>query len=152
MDEDALATFRRAHVGIVFQAFHLVPTMTALENVALPLELAGADDAFDRAEAALAEVGLKDRVEHFPAQLSGGEQQRVALARAMIGDPDLLLADEPTGNLDTATGDEVVDLMFDHAAQAGASLILITHNDALAARCGRTAYMQDGRLNGGRPA
>jgi putative ABC transport system ATP-binding protein len=152
MDEDALATFRRAHVGIVFQAFHLVATMTALENVALPLELAGADDAFARAAAALAEVGLGERLEHFPAQLSGGEQQRVALARALIGRPDLLLADEPTGNLDTATGEEVVDLMFAHAAEAGASLILITHNDALAARCHRIVHMQDGRLNGAHPA
>ncbi len=152
MDEDKLATFRRRHVGIVFQAFHLVPTMTALENVALPLELAGAADAFDRAAAALAEVGLAERVEHFPAQLSGGEQQRVALARALIGNPGLLLADEPTGNLDTATGDEVVDLMFAHAEEAGASLILITHNDALTERCDRTVFMQDGRLNGMQPA
>jgi len=152
MDEDELATFRRHHVGIVFQSFHLVPTMTALENVALPVELAGAADAFERARAALVEVGLKDRVEHFPAQLSGGEQQRVALARAMIGQPGLLLADEPTGNLDTATGDEVIDLMFAHAAEAGASLILITHNDSLAARCRRTVTMRDGRLDGGRPA
>ena len=152
MDEDELAIFRRDHVGIVFQAFHLVPTMTALENVALPLELAGAPDAFERAGAALAEVGLTPRVEHFPAQLSGGEQQRVALARALIGRPGLLLADEPTGNLDSATGDEVVELMFDHAAEAGASLILITHNDALAARCHRIVHMQDGRLNGMRPA
>ncbi len=152
MDEDKLATFRRDHVGIVFQAFHLVPTMTALEDVALPLELAGAADASVRAAAALAEVGLAERVEHFPAQLSGGEQQRVALARALIGDPGLLLADEPTGNLDTATGDEVVDLMFAHAVEAGASLILITHNDALTERCDRTVFMQDGRLNGMQPA
>ena len=148
MDEDELAAFRRGHVGIVFQAFHLVPTMTALENVALPLELAGDENAFDRAREALGEVGLAERLEHFPAQLSGGEQQRVALARAMIGNPSLLLADEPTGNLDTTTGDEVVDLMFAHAAEAGASLILITHNDALSARCDRTVHMQDGRLNG----
>jgi putative ABC transport system ATP-binding protein len=152
MDEDDLATFRRAHVGIVFQAFHLVATMTALENVALPLELAGAGDAFARAAAALAEVGLGERLEHFPAQLSGGEQQRVALARALIGRPDLLLADEPTGNLDTTTGDEVVDLMFAHAAEAGASLILITHNDALSARCHRIVHMRDGRLDGDPPA
>jgi len=152
MDEDQLATFRRRHVGIVFQSFHLVATMTALENVALPLELAGAPDAFERAEAALNEVGLKDRVAHFPAQLSGGEQQRVALARAMIGRPDLLLADEPTGNLDTATGDEVIELLFAHAAEAGASLILITHNAALAARCRRTVTLRDGRLDGGQPA
>ena len=148
MDEDALAAFRRDHVGIVFQAFHLVPTMTALENVALPLELAGADDAFDRAQTALGEVGLDERVEHFPAQLSGGEQQRVALARAMIGEPGLLLADEPTGNLDTSTGDEVVELLFGHAQEAGAGLILITHNEALAARCDRTVHMRDGRLDG----
>ena len=148
MDEDDLATFRRDHVGIVFQAFHLVPTMTALENVALPLELAGAGDAFDRARAGLSEVGLDARVEHFPAQLSGGEQQRVALARAMIGEPGLLLADEPTGNLDTTTGDEVVELLFGHAQEAGASLILITHNEALAARCDRTVHMRDGRLDG----
>ncbi|MEM7122143.1 MAG: ABC transporter ATP-binding protein [Pseudomonadota bacterium] len=148
MDEDALAAFRRDHVGIVFQAFHLVPTMTALENVALPLELAGADDAFERAQTALGEVGLDERVEHFPAQLSGGEQQRVALARAMIGEPGLLLADEPTGNLDTSTGDEVVELLFGHAQEAGAGLILITHNEALAARCDRTVHMRDGRLDG----
>ena len=148
MDEDALAAFRRDHVGIVFQAFHLVPTMTALENVALPLELAGEADAFDRARAGLSEVGLDPRVEHFPAQLSGGEQQRVALARAMIGRPGLLLADEPTGNLDTTTGDEVVELLFRHAQEAGASLILITHNEALTARCDRTVHMRDGRLDG----
>ena len=146
MDEDALARFRREHVGIVFQAFHLVPTMTALENVAVPLEFAGRRDAFARAEAALAAVGLGHRTGHYPGQLSGGEQQRVALARATVAEPPLLLADEPTGNLDRATGAAVMDLLFGLQARLGTTLLLITHDEALAARCGRVVRMEDGRV------
>ncbi|MBX9700844.1 MAG: ABC transporter ATP-binding protein [Acetobacteraceae bacterium] len=149
MGEDALARFRRTTVGIVFQAFHLVPTMTALENVAVPLEFAGRRDAFDRAEAALAAVGLAHRLGHYPGQLSGGEQQRVALARATVAEPPLLLADEPTGNLDGATGSAVMELLFSLRARLGTTLLLITHDPALAARCGRVLRMADGLLDAG---
>jgi putative ABC transport system ATP-binding protein len=146
LDEDALARFRRDEVGIVFQAFHLVPTMTALENVAIPLEFAGRRDAFDRAAAALAEVGLGHRLEHYPGQLSGGEQQRVALARAVVAEPRLILADEPTGNLDRTTGTVVMDLLFGLRARMGTTLLLITHDPALAERCGRQVRIEDGRI------
>jgi len=146
MDEDSLALFRRDAFGIVFQAFHLIPTMTALENVAVPLELAGRADAFELAEAELAAVGLAGRVAHYPAQLSGGEQQRVALARALVAKPGLLLADEPTGNLDSETGGQIIELLFALAADRGATLMLITHDPALAARCGRTVALADGRI------
>ncbi|MGE0748561.1 MAG: ABC transporter ATP-binding protein [Rhodospirillales bacterium] len=146
LDEDALALFRRRAVGIVFQNFHLVPTMTAVENVAIPLELAGNRDAFDRAREGLAAVGLSHRFTHYPGQLSGGEQQRVALARAFAHAPRLLLADEPTGNLDGTTGDAVVDLLFDLSARHGTTLVLITHNDALAHRCSRVIRLADGLI------
>ena len=146
LDEDGLALFRRARVGIVFQAFHLVPTMTALENVAVPLELAGRADAFARAEACLDQVSLGHRLSHYPGQLSGGEQQRVALARAFAPEPDLLLADEPTGNLDGETGRAVIDLMFDLRAHHGTTLLLITHDPELAARCARRIHLVDGRV------
>ncbi len=146
LDEDALARIRLANVGIVFQAFHLIPSMTALENVAMPLELAGDDAAFAKAEAALREVGLGHRLTHLPGQLSGGEQQRVALARAFAPRPRLLLADEPTGNLDQATGEVVMQLLFDLRARLGATLLLITHDAGLAARCDRTVHMADGRV------
>ncbi|MEM7472313.1 MAG: ABC transporter ATP-binding protein [Pseudomonadota bacterium] len=144
MGEDALARFRRDHMGIVFQSFHLIPTMTALENVALPLELAGEPDAFARAEAELATVGLAERAGHYPSQMSGGEQQRVALARAVVARPALLLADEPTGNLDAATGEMVMDLLFKLRDQTGATLILVTHAPELAARCDRIVQLRDG--------
>jgi putative ABC transport system ATP-binding protein len=147
MDEDALARFRRDHMGIVFQSFHLIPTMTAIENVALPLELAGARDAFDRAAAELEAVGLASRARHYPAQLSGGEQQRVALARAAAPRPKLLLADEPTGNLDGATGAAIVDLLFGLVERHGATLVLVTHDAGLAARCRRVVRLRDGRLD-----
>ena len=146
LDEDGLARLRRRHVGIVFQAFHLIPTMSALENVAIPLELAGRADAFDAAAAVLARVGLAERLAHYPAQLSGGEQQRVAIARAVVGEPQLLLADEPTGNLDQATGDIVIDCLFAEHARQGTSLLLITHDPRLAERCGRQLHMSDGRI------
>jgi putative ABC transport system ATP-binding protein len=152
MDEDALARFRRETVGIVFQAFHLVPTMTALENVAVPLEFAGRQDAFARAEAALAAVGLGHRLRHYPGQLSGGEQQRVALARATVAEPPLLLADEPTGNLDRRTGAQVMDLLFGLRERLGTTLLLITHDPALAERCGRVVHMEDGRIVADAPA
>jgi putative ABC transport system ATP-binding protein len=148
MDEDALARFRRDNLGIVFQAFHLIPTMTALENVAVPLEFAGRTDAFERAGKALARVGLGHRLDHYPGQLSGGEQQRVALARAVVAEPSLLLADEPTGNLDSATGLMVMDLLFEIRAQLGTTLLLITHDKTLAARCERQLSMGDGRVIG----
>lgn len=146
LDEDALARFRRGNVGIVFQAFHLVPTMTALENVAVPLELAGAKDAFARAEAELRQVGLAHRLDHYPGQLSGGEQQRVALARAFVARPRLLLADEPTGNLDQTTGRTIVDLLFDLHDRHGTTLVLVTHDPGLAARCRRVVRVEDGRI------
>ena len=146
MDEDALARFRRDNMGIVFQSFHLIPTMTALENVATPLELAGVGDAFDRAHEALSAVGLDARADHYPAQMSGGEQQRVALARAAAPRPAILLADEPTGNLDSATGDMIVDLLFSLTEQHGATLVLVTHSRSLAARTSRTVGLRDGRL------
>jgi putative ABC transport system ATP-binding protein len=146
LGEDALARFRRDHIGIVFQAFHLVPAMTALENVAIPLELAGRRDALPCARDALAEVGLAARADHYPSQLSGGEQQRVALARAFAPRPELLLADEPTGNLDSETGRHVIELMFRLRAERGATLLLITHDPALAARCARIVAMADGRI------
>jgi putative ABC transport system ATP-binding protein len=146
MDEDALARMRREAVGIVFQAFHLISTMTALENVAVPLELAGVRDAMARARTALEEVGLAHRLTHLPGQLSGGEQQRVALARAFAPRPRLLLADEPTGNLDQSTGDAVMDLLFRLRAENGTALMLITHDAHLAARCSRRVHLADGRV------
>jgi putative ABC transport system ATP-binding protein len=146
MSEDVLALFRRAHIGIVFQAFHLIPTMTALENVATPLELAGDKRAFAIAQTALEEVGLGHRLKHYPGQLSGGEQQRVALARAVAPQPDILLADEPTGNLDTETGAKVIDLLFGMQRRRGATLLLITHDQALARRCDRIIHLADGRI------
>jgi putative ABC transport system ATP-binding protein len=147
LDEDALARLRRDDVGIVFQNFHLIPTMTALENVAVPLELAGHPDAFDRARAELQAVGLAHRLDHRPGQLSGGEQQRVALARAFVIRPRLLLADEPTGNLDRATGQAVIDLLFARHRELGTTLVLVTHDLDLAGRCSRVVHMQDGRLS-----
>jgi len=146
MNEDALARFRRENMGIVFQSFHLIPTMTALENVATPLELAGDREAFKKAEAELEAMGLADRRHHYPAQLSGGEQQRVALARAAAPRPRILLADEPTGNLDTATGEIIMDLLFNLRDRHGATLILVTHAPDLAARCDRTLELRDGAL------
>ena len=149
MDEDQLAVFRRDHMGVVFQSFHLIPTMTALENVATPLELAGAADAFDRAEAELGAVGLSARADHYPAQMSGGEQQRVALARAVAPRPDILLADEPTGNLDGANGQAIMDLLFGLRDRHGATLILVTHARDLAARCDRVLRLRDGHADDG---
>jgi len=146
MDEDALARFRLKHVGVVFQSFHLIPTMTALENVATPLELAGDPAAFDKAADELAAVGLAARQDHYPAQLSGGEQQRVALARAAVTRPKILLADEPTGNLDGATGAAIVNLLFDLRDRHGATLVLVTHEAELAARCDRVVRLRDGQL------
>lgn len=146
LDEDGLASFRGDRVGILFQSFHLIPTMTALENVALPLELAADRDAFPAAAALLREVGLEHRTTHYPGQLSGGEQQRVALARALVNRPRLLLADEPTGNLDGDTGRAVVDLIFAASAARGMTLLLITHDAGLAARCERHVVMEGGRL------
>ena len=146
LSEDALAGLRRARIGIVFQSFHLIPTMTALENVAIPLELAGRRDAFAAAGAALAAVGLSHRLIHYPGQLSGGEQQRVAIARAFIAGPKLLLADEPTGNLDAATGRLVIDCLFEHQARHGTTLLLITHDPSIAERCERQVGLLDGRI------
>lgn len=146
LDEDGLALFRRDTMGIVFQAFHLVPTMTAVENVAVPLEFAGRRDAFERAEAELEAVGLGHRLQHYPGQLSGGEQQRVALARAVAMEPKLLLADEPTGNLDSDTGQQIIDLLFDLADKRDATLMLITHDATLAARCDRNIKLADGQI------
>jgi putative ABC transport system ATP-binding protein len=146
LDEDGLARFRRDTIGIVFQSFHLIPTMNALENVAIPLELAGRRDAFEAAQAGLAAVGLAHRVLHYPGQLSGGEQQRVALARAFAAGPKLLLADEPTGNLDTATGHQIIDLLFALSRARGTTLLLITHDRDLAQRCDRIVHMADGRI------
>jgi putative ABC transport system ATP-binding protein len=146
LDEDALARFRGRRIGIVFQAFHLVPTMTALENVALPLELADKPDAHARAEAELEAVGLGHRLHHYPAQLSGGEQQRVAIARAIAPDPAILVADEPTGNLDEATGRQIVDLLFALKRDRGATLVLVTHDPGLARLCDRTVSLRSGRV------
>jgi len=152
LDEDGLALFRRQNMGIVFQNFHLVPTMTAIENVAIPSEFAGHDDAFDRARDNLAAVGLGHRLDHYPGQLSGGEQQRVALARAFVASPRVLLADEPTGNLDRATGETVIDLLFSLAGKNGTTLLLITHDSAIGARCAREIRIADGRASDGAPA
>jgi putative ABC transport system ATP-binding protein len=146
LGEDALALFRGRHIGIVFQSFHLIPTMTARENVALPLELAGRADAFSRAEAELRNVGLGQRMDHYPSQLSGGEQQRVAIARAVAPDPAILVADEPTGNLDEATGGSIVDLIFALRRERGATLALVTHDLALAAACDATVRLRAGRI------
>tara|TARA_Y100001960_G_C14695715_1_gene838926 strand:+ start:291 stop:1001 length:711 start_codon:yes stop_codon:yes gene_type:complete len=145
-NEDTLALFRRRHIGIVFQAFHLIPAMTALENVAVPLELSGDRRAFDSAQEKLAALGLQDRVDHYPSQLSGGEQQRVALARAFVTEPELILADEPTGNLDTETGKQIIDLMFKVRAKSKTTLMLITHDMAVANRCDRVVRLKDGRI------
>ncbi len=152
MGEDRLARFRGQRIGIVFQSFHLIPTMTALENVAAPLELAGARDAFARAAAELALVGLSDRQRHYPDQLSGGEQQRVALARALAPRPSVVIADEPTGNLDEATGGAIIELLFAARARNGSTLVLVTHDPALAARCNRTLRMRSGHLEAATPA
>lgn len=146
LDEDALARARRGRIGIVLQAFHLLPTMTALENVAVPMELAGIDDPFGRAAKELEAVGLGHRLTHYPSQLSGGEQQRVAIARAMAAAPKIIFADEPTGNLDGSTGSSIIDLLFERRAALGATLLIITHDPALAARCDRVIAMQDGHV------
>ena len=148
LNEDALALFRRQTIGIVFQNFHLIPTMTAVENVALPLELSSAGDAVTRAEAALIAVWLGQRLGHYPAELSGGEEQRVAVARAFVASPRLLLADEPTGNLDRKTGAAVMDLLFDLASARGTTLMLVTHEESLASRCERVIRLEDGCLTG----
>ena len=148
LNEDALARFRRSHMGVVFQSFHLIPTMTALENVATPLELAGKHDAFDRAEEELRAVGLGHRLDHYPAQMSGGEQQRVALARAAAPRPQILLADEPTGNLDGVNGQAIMEMLFGLRDRHGATLILVTHAPELAARCDRVIRLADGRIEG----
>ncbi len=146
LDEDGLAQARRGRIGIVLQAFHLLPTMTATENVATPMELAGSEDASARARAELEAVGLGHRTDHYPTQLSGGEQQRVAIARAIAPRPDLIFADEPTGNLDVTTGEEIVDLLFARRAETGATLLIITHDRALAERCERVLTMADGKI------
>lgn len=146
LDEDALALVRRDRLGIVLQSFHLLPTMTAEENVAVPLELSGADNPFGRAKAELEAVGLGHRLHHYPSQLSGGEQQRVAIARAVAPRPSIIFADEPTGNLDRATGADIVELLFERRKSAGATLIIITHDESLAERCERVLEMQDGRI------
>ncbi len=146
MGEDALARFRRDHMGVVFQSFHLIPTMTALENVATPLELAGVADAFERAETELKQVGLGSRLNHYPSQLSGGEQQRVALARAAAPHPAILLADEPTGNLDGTTGQAIMDLLFGLRDRHGSTLVLVTHAPELAERCDRIVRLRDGAI------
>ena len=148
LDEDALARFRGRNVGIVFQSFHLIPTMTALENVAVPLELAGLADAHERAEKELSAVGLRERLSHYPAELSGGEQQRVAVARALAPNPAILVADEPTGNLDEDTGRQIIDLLFAGHADRGTTLVLVTHDQALAARCERVVRLRSGRIDG----
>jgi len=152
LDEDALARARRGRIGIVLQSFHLLPTMTALENVAVPLELAGVSDAFARAADELRAVGLGHRIDHYPSQLSGGEQQRVAIARAVAPRPTILFADEPTGNLDATTGVTIMDLLFDRQRAAGATLVIITHDPALADRCGRIIEMRDGQIVSDRAA
>ena len=147
MNEDRLARFRRDHMGIVFQSFHLIPTMTALENVAIPLELASVAEAFERARAELEAVGLGDRCDHYPAQMSGGEQQRVALARASAPRPEILLADEPTGNLDGSTGEAIMDLLMQLRDRHGATLVMVTHSPELAARCDRVVRLRDGKID-----
>jgi len=147
MNEDQLALFRRDNMGVVFQSFHLIPTMTALENVATPLELAGAKDAFARAEAELRAMRLGDRIDHYPSQMSGGEQQRVALARASAPRPRILLADEPTGNLDETNGQAIIDLLFDLRDRHGATLVMVTHSNELANRCDRVVRLRDGRID-----
>ena len=146
LDQDGLARFRRDHIGLIFQSFHLIPAMTALENVAIPLDLLGRSDGVARAREGLIAVGLGQRLGHYPAQLSGGEQQRVALARAIVANPTLLLADEPTGNLDGATGAQIIELIFAGSARLGSTLILVTHDPALAARCDRIISLADGRI------
>jgi putative ABC transport system ATP-binding protein len=148
LNEDALARFRGRHVGIVFQSFHLIPTMTALENVAVPLELSGVSHAQERAREELAAVGLNERIHHYPAELSGGEQQRVALARALAPHPQIVVADEPTGNLDEDTGNQIIDLLFAGHAKRNTTLILVTHDPALAARCARVVRLRSGRIDG----
>lgn len=152
LSEDDLALWRRETVGIVFQAFRLIPTMTALENVAVPLELAGKPKAFERAKAALEQVGLGHRLTHYPDQLSGGEQQRVALARAFVIEPKLLIADEPTGNLDGTTGTAIMDLLFSLRDRFGTTLLLVTHDQSLAQRCDRTVRVRDGQIDLGAAA
>ena len=147
MSEDKLALFRQSHVGIVFQDFHLIPTMTAIENAAMPLEFAGRDDAFERAHTELEAVGLGHRLDHYPSQLSGGEQQRVALARAFTPEPSILLADEPTGNLDGETGQKIMDLLFSLKDRCNTTMVLVTHQPELAMRCSRTITMQDGKIS-----
>lgn len=149
LNEDALARFRRQNMGIVFQSFHLIPTMTALENVATPLELAGERNAFDMARAALDQVGLSHRMTHYPSQMSGGEQQRVALARAVVARPKILLADEPTGNLDGTNGAAIMDLLFSLQEEYGATLVLVTHDPTLAECCDRSVRLVDGRVQDG---
>ena len=146
MNEDALALFRRDNMGVVFQSFHLIPTMTAVENVATPLELAGVKDAFERARSELSDVGLNHRPDHYPSQMSGGEQQRVALARASVARPKILLADEPTGNLDGTNGNAIMDLLFGLRDKHGATLVLVTHSDVLAARCDQIIRLEDGLI------
>lgn len=146
MNEDQLALFRLENIGIVLQSFHLIPTMTALENVSVPLELSGRRDARDRAAEILGDVGLDHRLSHYPTQLSGGEQQRVALARAMAAEPKILFADEPTGNLDGATGHKIIDLIFSLQEKYGTTLILITHDPSLAAKCHDTIHIEDGLI------
>ena len=146
LDEDELARARRGRIGIVLQAFHLLPTMTALENVAIPLELAGLEDPFGRAQSELVAVGLGHRLTHYPSQLSGGEQQRVAIARAMAAGPQIIFADEPTGNLDGSTGTSIIDLLFARRAALGATLLIITHDPELARKCDRVISMQDGHV------
>lgn len=152
MNEDQLARFRSEYMGVVFQSFHLIPTMTALENVATPLELAGDRKAFAKAEAELKAVGLGDRIDHYPSQMSGGEQQRVALARASAPRPRILLADEPTGNLDETNGRAIMDLLFDLRDRHGATLIMVTHSADLAARCDRVIRLRDGRIDAAKAA
>ena len=150
MDEDALARFRQTNIGIVFQSFHLIPTLTAFENVTLPLELAGMDkDYLEKAETALANVGLAHRLDHYPGQLSGGEQQRVALARAVVAQPPVLLADEPTGNLDQSNGSQIMDLIFGLKESLGVTLIMVTHDMSLAQRCDRIIPLRDGMIDVG---
>jgi putative ABC transport system ATP-binding protein len=148
LDEDALARFRGRHIGIVFQSFHLIPTMTALENVAVPLELAGIADARERARDELAAVGLSERLSHYPVELSGGEQQRVAVARALAPDPAIVVADEPTGNLDEDTGKQIIDLLFAGHARRKTTLVLVTHDHGLAERCARVVRLRSGRVDG----